>query len=260
MINNSVVRDALTSNYSTVWEDIQQMYHYTYITTHNNGKYYVGRHSTSDINDKYIGSGKWVKSIKDKDDLSKTILNYYKSFGELMQAEKELILENINNPRCMNFNNNPVGFASGNLNWARSPEAKLIKSKRKKGLSLEAEHGTEKAKLIRQKISDSRTGIKTNKPAWNRGSTPTDITKSRISESINNWMSTLSESERKEKFGNPGEKNGFFNKTHSESTIAHLKEKQKLLRQNNRLTCPHCSKNIDKPNYTRYHGDNCKLK
>ena len=25
------------------------------------------------------------------------------------------------------------------------------------------------------------------------------------------------------------------------------------------LLCPHCGRTIDKPNYTRYHGDKCKL-
>jgi predicted GIY-YIG superfamily endonuclease len=32
-------------------------YHFVYITRHKNGKYYVGRHSTDDLNDGYIGSG-----------------------------------------------------------------------------------------------------------------------------------------------------------------------------------------------------------
>ena len=37
-------------------------FHYTYITTDNrNGKYYVGRHSTNNLNDGYQGSGKFIK-------------------------------------------------------------------------------------------------------------------------------------------------------------------------------------------------------
>jgi len=236
------------------------MYYIIYRTSSPGGKYYIGRHSTTNLDDGYLGSGNWVKSIKDKSTLTREIIVFAESKSELKILEEQFIKKSFNDPNNMNFSDKSTGWPTGDLNWARSPEAKRIKSKRKKGLSLEAEHGLEKANLIRQKMSDSRTGMKTNKPAWNRSITPTDITKSRIAESINNWMSTLSELERKEKFGQPGDKNGFFNKTHSESTITHLKEKQKLLRQNNRLTCPHCSKNIDKPNYARYHGDNCKLK
>ena len=73
-------------------------------------------------------------------------------------------------------------------------------------------------------------------------------------------MLSMTNDERKEKFGHIGDKNGFFNQTHKDSTVQLLKEKQKANRQNNRLTCPHCLKNIDKPNYSRYHGDNCKFK
>jgi hypothetical protein len=32
------------------------------ITNMVNGKYYVGRHSTTDINDGYMGSGIWIKN------------------------------------------------------------------------------------------------------------------------------------------------------------------------------------------------------
>lgn len=35
------------------------MFYFTYITTHTNGKFYVGRHSTEKLDDRYFGSGKW---------------------------------------------------------------------------------------------------------------------------------------------------------------------------------------------------------
>jgi hypothetical protein len=43
------------------------MIHYTYMTVSDTGKYYVGRHSTSNLFDGYKGSGKWVRSIKKKE-------------------------------------------------------------------------------------------------------------------------------------------------------------------------------------------------
>lgn len=236
------------------------MYYIIYKTFTDSGKYYIGRHSTNNLDDGYLGSGKWVKSIKDKSVLTREILAFAESETELKILEERFINDSINDPNNMNFNNKSSGWPTGDLNWARTPEAKLIKSDQRKGITLEDTHGVEKAKLIRQKISDSKTGKKTGKPSWNRGVTMPATTRDRISKSVSNQMSLLSAAERKEKFGNVGHKNGFFNQKHKDSTIQFLREKQKLSRQVNRLTCPHCFKNIDKPNYTRYHGDNCKFK
>ena len=79
------------------------MFHYTYKITSNSGLFYVGRHSTDDLNDGYMGSGKWVRSIKDKSKLSKEILEYFDSFDELMKAEQNLLDEYIGKKGCMNF-------------------------------------------------------------------------------------------------------------------------------------------------------------
>ena len=236
------------------------MHYIIYKTFTSSGKYYIGRHSTNILDDGYMGSGKWVRSISDKSSLTREILAFADSESDLKLLEEQFINQFIDDPNNMNFNNKSTGWPTGDLNWARSPDAKLVKSNRKKGLTLENEHGAEKAKLIRQKIANSKIGKKTNKPAWNRGVTPSMETRKRISRSLATQMSLLTQSERKEKFGNVGDKNGFFNQTHKDSTIQLLREKQKSNRQNIRLTCPHCSKNVDKPNYSRYHGDRCKFK
>lgn len=236
------------------------MKHFIYKTSSNSGKYYIGRHSTLDLNDGYFGSGKWVNSIKDKTSLTREILAFANSFNELLQLEEKFIAESISDPNNMNFNNRAVGFATGDLNWNRTKEARELKSARKKGVSLVEQFGEEKALEIRRKISKSKTGQKTNLPAWNRGIPHSDSTKTKISESVNNWMVSLSTAKKKEKFGNRQESNGFFNKKHSTSTLAALKEKQRANRQLNRTTCPFCFKNIDNANYSRYHGEKCKFK
>jgi hypothetical protein len=92
---------------------------------------------------------------------------------------------------------------------------------------------------------------------WNKNKLiPTNI-RNKIKKSVNEWMDSLSKTEKRIKFGHSKEKNSFFKKKHSEETILHLKKAQKLLRKN-KITCEVCNKEIDKPNYSKYHGSRCQ--
>ena len=72
------------------------MIHFIYKTTHTeSGKYYIGRHSTENEQDGYLGSGKWIRSIKDKSKLSREIIGYYNSFDELILAEQKREFSNF---------------------------------------------------------------------------------------------------------------------------------------------------------------------
>ena len=95
------------------------MYHFIYKTTSNSGKYYIGRHSTNNINDGYYGSGKWIRSLKNKSDLKREIIEHCKE-DDLKKIEQKYLQENVGKENCMNFNLNPVGFSSGELNPAKS--------------------------------------------------------------------------------------------------------------------------------------------
>lgn len=92
---------------------------FIYKTTHISGKYYIGRCSRKYPN-QYLGSGRWVKSIKDKSELSREIIQYCSSFEELCELEEKLINEHIKDPLCMNWNNRSVGFATGDLNPSKT--------------------------------------------------------------------------------------------------------------------------------------------
>lgn len=71
--------------------------HYVYKTTNNiNGKYYIGKHSTFDLNDGYLGSGKILRlAIKKygKQNFSREILRIFDTESEAQQYEKLLITE-----------------------------------------------------------------------------------------------------------------------------------------------------------------------
>ena len=88
---------------------------FIYKTTHTNGKYYIGRCSRK-YSKNYLGSGRWVRSIKDKSQLTREILIECSSFEELCIAEETTIDHHINDTLCMNWNNKSVGFATGDLN------------------------------------------------------------------------------------------------------------------------------------------------
>lgn len=156
------------------------MFYLIYKTTLiNSNKFYIGRHITKNITDNYFGSGKWVRSIKDRTLLQKEILGYSLNFDNLKLFEEQFLLQNINNPNCMNFNNKSCGFASGDLNPNKCPiRRKLLKnralgnkngSKRSLKSKLESsirmkENNPTKSLEVREKISKkvslARKGIK----------------------------------------------------------------------------------------------------
>ena len=82
--------------------------HYIYKTTCNvTGKYYVGMHSTSNLDDGYLGSGKRLRySIRKHgvDNHTKEILEYLPTREALVLREIEIITkELVEEPMCMNL-------------------------------------------------------------------------------------------------------------------------------------------------------------
>ena len=66
------------------------------ITNTTNGKFYIGKHQTKDLNDKYMGSGKILKEALSKygiDSFRKEILFVFDELHLSNQKEKELIRE-----------------------------------------------------------------------------------------------------------------------------------------------------------------------
>jgi len=83
-------------------------YHFTYKTTNvTNGKYYLGMHSTNNLDDGYLGSGKRLRySIRKYgvDDFKLVILKHFANFEDMRDGEIELIKEDdLKNPLCMNL-------------------------------------------------------------------------------------------------------------------------------------------------------------
>ena len=61
-----------------------------------NGKIYIGKHQTNDVNDNYMGSGRAIKTAIKRhgsNNFSKEILFVYDSEKEMNDKEKELVTE-----------------------------------------------------------------------------------------------------------------------------------------------------------------------
>lgn len=90
-------------------------YHYFYkITNLINNKYYYGVHSTTNLNDGYMGSGTLIRKVINKygtDNLQKEILKFFNTSEEMFNYEKEFITEEvINDPKCYNLVGGGCGY------------------------------------------------------------------------------------------------------------------------------------------------------
>lgn len=85
-------------------------YHFIYKTTNLiNNKFYIGMHSTNNLNDGYFGSGKKLwRSIKKygKENFKVDVLEFLPNRISLKNREKEIVTEEFikNNKDCMNLN------------------------------------------------------------------------------------------------------------------------------------------------------------
>lgn len=85
----------------------QRKHHYIYKITREDGKFYVGMHSTDNLEDGYFGSGQLLwKSIKKhgKEKHMKEILEFLSSRKELSLREAALVTQELlNDPLCLNL-------------------------------------------------------------------------------------------------------------------------------------------------------------
>ena len=85
----------------------RRKFHYIYKITRDDGKYYIGMHSTDNLDDGYFGSGQLLwKSIKKhgKEKHTKEILEFLPSRRELALRESELVTRDVvDDVMCLNL-------------------------------------------------------------------------------------------------------------------------------------------------------------
>lgn len=114
-------------------------YHFTYQTKCLiNGKTYVGRHSTNNLEDGYLGSGKLLKraiSKYGKESFKLIILSFFETYEELISEEKFIVDKKFcsekSNYNIVEGGNNPIMYGEDNPSW-KDGRSKL-KTYRRKG-------------------------------------------------------------------------------------------------------------------------------
>lgn len=142
------------------------MFHIVYKTTNLiNGKIYIGKHSTQDLDDGYLGSGRLLlKAVAKhgKENFSREILHTCSSEEEAFSKERELVTEELVNSRStynMTVGGNGFGVGESNPNFGnKMPEEhkkKLIKSGEEHPM-YGKHHSDETKKLISEKMKGKK--------------------------------------------------------------------------------------------------------
>ena len=142
-----------------------------YKTTNKvNGKFYIGKHTTTDINDGYLGSGTTIKRAVEKygyENFEREILGVYDTEAEAFAAEAEIVTKDlIESEQCYN---NRTG---GDGNYLQSEQTKaIIREKRAEQVITD---------VTRAKMSESHKGLNT----WSKGRKRAQWEKDKISKTM----------------------------------------------------------------------------
>jgi len=169
----------------------QKTIHYLYKTTCKvTGRYYIGMHSTNNLEDGYLGSGKRLRySIRKhgEDNHEKEILEFFDTRELLVEAEKAAITQDVlDDDMCMNLKGGGDGgfiseehYKKLSLIGSSSFKSKLLTDTNfRNSFSLKCKENTEKA-ISEGKINFWKIGLRFDWVNKNHS----DDTKLKISES-----------------------------------------------------------------------------
>ena len=262
------------------------MKHFIYKTLHTNGKYYIGRHSTENLDDGYMGSGLWPRSIKDRTSLTREILEYATDQLALKELERKYLAEHYGKSNCMNQTADPIGFdtdnnpmknpaiaakiAGDNHYMRKNPQARANSSQKQNKLVNEGRHNLQgernpnkdgrNAKLAMERGTHSSI---TNNPSiwrseqgihhWQNGNSPNangKLNAKLIEEGTHNFLGP--------ELNNKRIAEGRHNFVGKEGNLKRLAEGRHPSQM--KRTCEHCGKTVSVSMHVRWHGANCRQK
>ena len=227
------------------------MHHLVYKTIRKStGEYYIGVHSTHNINDMYMGSGDRIKRIISKEGkvgLERTILYECGTRAEALLIESTLLTSDVlNDPLCLNVAVGGKGNPSGGHGISDDARNRLH----------ELHAGKQKSQITRQRISESKIG----KPSPLKGMPRSEATKQKISESSKGKPKSEA---TKQKISESSK-----GRTRSQETIEKIRAARKgghhtpdsiarMKKPKPTITCPHCGQTGGLPQMKRWHMDSC---
>lgn len=194
------------------------------ITNKVNGKIYIGKHQTSDINDAYMGSGKMLRSAQSKyglENFVKEILYVFDTEEEMNAKEAELVTEEFcrRNDTYNICTGGKGGFSYINNNGLCGLDIPGVHQKGRQAANkiLECKHGTEWQSILSARARDGLKKILEEDPNYLKdrasrsflGKQHTEKTKRKMSEKA---KARLSDPMRNSQFGTMWITNGLENK------------------------------------------------
>lgn len=197
-----------------------------------NQKYYIGKHSSEDPNDEYLGSGKALQRAIKKhgsENFVKEVLFLYESEVEAYNKEREILeeLDGVNDSLCYNLCYGGVGFwkgathstdardkiSKGNRGKVRTDIHKQRLSEVNLGKTLDEDTRKKISKSNMGKIQTAETREKiskahTGRPSIRNGTECSEETKKRMSAAQKGRIVTEAAKEKLRKY--TGEKNSQF--------------------------------------------------
>lgn len=155
---------------------VNKKYNYIYIVVCTNknsslyGYYYIGKHSTNNLNDNYIASGIKIKKYLKKypNDYYRKILEYSNTEEELNNLEYNYIHGLLNTSKCLNLSEGGAGCSKPKSEESNRKHSKTMKNKYKNGY-VNPMSGKSRSEESRYKISGSLKRWYEEHPDTNKG-------------------------------------------------------------------------------------------
>lgn len=201
-------------------------FHFIYKTTNMlNEEFYVGMHSTDDLNDGYLGSGIRLRRSVDsygRENFKFQILEFLEDRECLARREKEIITsELLRNPLCLNIANGGEG------GWCNSPNSlAILRDPAVRARAGKASKETKRMRMLdetyssnyKRKLSDAaQRHIKEHGHNW-AGKCHSEETKKKMSES----HVGKHDGEKNSQFGTCWINNGSLNKKIKKDELDHF--------------------------------------